>query len=413
MLPVQEARDRILHTIPVLGAENVALLHAPGRILAEDIVAPFHIPPHDNSAMDGYAVRSADVQHASLAHPVMLRVVADLPAGTVSQCRLDAGQAIRIMTGAPIPYGADAVVRVEDTERAENETVRIFHAVPPRYDIRSAGEDLRQGEVVLRQGIMLRPAEIGVLASLGKASVPVYQQAHVAILSTGDEVTELNESLQPGHIYNANGYSLAALVQETGAIPINLGIARDTREALRAKFAAGVRADLLISSGGVSVGDYDLVKDILQQTGSHMAFWQICMKPGKPLAFGAIQGTPTFGLPGNPVSAMVSYEVFVRPALLKMMGHLRIYRAVVSAILQNDVRKSDERKHFIRVVLSQVEGRYLAATTGAQGSGILSSMAKANGLAILEEPRMVARAGEEIPVMLLDNSFGMCATRSF
>jgi molybdopterin molybdotransferase len=317
------------------------------------------------------------------------------------------------MTGAPVPEGADSIVRVEDTESAGQHAVRILKAVPPQYDMRLAGEDIQRGQTVLTKGTVLRPAEIGLLASLGKSCLQVYQRAQVAILSTGDELVHIDEPLPPGKIYNSNSYSLAALVQETGAIPVQLGIARDTREDLKAKFAAGVRADAIISSGGVSVGDYDLVKEILNQQGSHMQFWKVCMKPGKPQAFGTIQGTPTFGLPGNPVSSMVSYEIFVRPALLKMMGHTRIYRTIVTATFQEDLRKRDERKHFVRVVLTHDQGRYNASTTGAQGSGILSSMSKANALAIIDEDRREIRAGETVPVMVLDQSLGLSETRDF
>jgi molybdopterin molybdotransferase len=413
MIPVKEARDIILQQIPILGTEQVDILSALGRVLAESVTSPYNVPPHNNSAMDGYAVRSEDVQTADADHPIELEVIEDLPAGYVSQHRLEAGQAIRIMTGAAVPEGANSIVRVEDTERAGNSRVRIFHAVPLQYDMRLAGEDIRCGDVVLEKGSVLRAAEVGLLASIGKSSVHVYQRAQVAILSTGDELVHIDEPLQPGKIYNSNSYSLASLVLETGAIPIQLGIARDTREDLKSKFAAGVRADMIISSGGVSVGDYDLVKEMLNQQGSHMQFWKVCMKPGKPQAFGTIQETPTFGLPGNPVSSMVSYEIFVRPALLKMMGHRRIYRSVVTATLIEDLRKRDERKHFVRVVLKHSQGQYVASTTGAQGSGILSSMAKANGLAVIDEQRMEVKAGETVPVMLLDNSAGMSEDREF
>lgn len=413
MLSVKEARDLVLQQIPILGTEHVDLFSALGRVLAEDIAAPYQIPPHDNSAMDGYAVRAADLQGASPAAPVVLDVLADLPAGYVSPQRVGAGQAIRIMTGAPIPAGADAVLRVEDTARGAGNQVRMLKAVPPGCDIRKAGEDIRQGESILSKGKVLRPAEVGLLASIGKSFVQVYQRPQVAILATGDELVDIDEPLSPGKIVNSNNYALAALVLETGAIPIHLGIARDLKADLEAKFAAGLRADVLLSSGGVSVGDYDLVKTMLKQSGSTMEFWQVGMKPGKPLAFGVMQGKPAFGLPGNPVSAMVSYEIFVRPALLRMMGHARLYRAVVAAALAEDYRKTDERKHFLRVTVRQVQGKYVAATTGAQGSGILSSMVKANGLAVIEEARMLVKSGEEVPVMVLDQSLSMSAARDF
>lgn len=413
MIPVKEARDIILQQIQTLGTERVDLFSGLGRVLAEDIISPYDIPPHTNSAMDGYAVRSEDIQGASRNQPVMLDVIEDLPAGYISQHSVGKQQAIRIMTGAPVPQGADTIVRVEETMRGEGKQVLICTAVPPQFDLRLAGEDIKQGEIILQQGSLIRPAEVGLLASIGRSSIIVYQRAQVAILSTGDELVEIDEPLQPGKIVNSNSYSLAALVLEAGAIPIQLGIARDIKEELEEKFSHGLRADILLSSGGVSVGDYDLVKEILQKSDAEMQFWQVCMKPGKPLAFGSIAGKPTFGLPGNPVSAMVSFEVFVRPVLLKMMGHTHIYRSVVSATLKEDVHKSDERKQFVRVVLDREQGRYMASTTGAQGSGILSSMAKANGLAIIEEEQMSLQAGEEVPVMLFDHSQGMSEQRDF
>jgi len=413
MIPVKEARDIVLRRVPILGTEKVELFSVLGRVLAEDISAPHAVPPYNNSAMDGYAVRAEDLRSASRDTPVVLEVLDDLPAGYVSKHRVEVRQAIRIMTGAPIPDGANAIVRVEDTERAEENKVRIFKAVPPHYDMRMAGEDIRKGEIILQKGKVIRPAEVGLLASIGKSYIQIYQRAQVAILSTGDELVDIDEPLQPGKIINSNSYSLAALVLETGAIPIQLGIARDSREDLEAKFAAGVRADVIISSGGVSVGDYDLVKEMLNKSSSEMQFWKVCMKPGKPQAFGTIQGKPAFGLPGNPVSSMVSYEIFVRPALLKMMGHSHIYRAVVSATIEEEIKKTDKRKHFVRVVLRNKNGKYLASTTGAQGSGILSSMSKANGLAIIEETRINVHVGEEVPVMVLDQSLGVSEYREF
>ncbi len=413
MIPVKDARDIVLQHVPILGTECVNLFSGLGRILAEDVTAPYNVPPHNNSAMDGYAVRAKDIQGASSDNSVLLEVIDDLPAGYVSPHTVGKRQAIRIMTGAPIPDGADTIIRVEDTQCGEERQVFICKERPPQFDMRLAGEDIRQGQVILRRGQQLRPAEIGLLASIGRSSIQVYQRAQAAILSTGDELVDIYEPLTPGKIINSNSYSLAALVLESGAIPIQLGIARDTREAVEEKFSHGLRADVLISSGGVSVGDYDLVKEILQQQDAEMQFWKVCMKPGKPLAFGHIGGKPTFGLPGNPVSSMVSFEMFVRPALLRMMGHTHIYRSVVSARIKEEFHKSDERKHFVRVFLSQKEGRFFASITGAQGSGILRSMSLANGLAVIDEERMHVNDGEDVPVMILDNSLGLSQERKF
>ncbi len=423
MIPVKEARDIVLGQIPVLGTERVDLFSALGRVLAEDVVAPHDVPPQTNSAMDGYAVRSEDLQGASKENPVSLDVIADLPAGYVSQQPVGTGQAVRIMTGAPVPDGADTIVRVEDTytreptpgPSREGKAAGVFMTVelPPQYDIRLAGEDIHKGETILTQDRLIRPAEIGLLASLGRSSIQVYQRAQVAILSTGDELINIDDPLEPGKIRNANSYSLAAMVLEAGAVPIQLGIAGDTREDLERKFSQAARADLIISSGGVSVGDYDLVKEMLNRAGSEMQFWKVCMKPGKPQAFGKIDGKPTFGLPGNPVSSMVSFEMFVRPALLKMMGHRKMYRTMLNATLEEDFHKRDTRKEFIRVQVRTDNGTYRASITGAQGSGILSSMSKANGLAVIDEERMHVKAGEEAPVMLLDHSLEMRETRDF
>ena len=412
MIPVKDARERILERFAPLPAERVDIFSALGRVLAEEIIAPFDIPPYDNSAMDGYAVRSADLRDASPETPVTLRIVEALPAGYVSTHTLQTGEAIRIMTGAPIPDGADTIIRVEDTQK-NGERVAIFVERPPQFDLRHAGEDVRRGETILSKGRVLRSAEIGLLASLGRSFISVHQRPRVAILATGDELVEIDAPLLPGKIINSNSYSLAALTLECGAIPLMLDIARDTKADLESKLAQAARADLILTSGGVSMGDFDFVKEMLQQRGSEMHFWQVCMKPGKPLVFGAIAGTPLVGLPGNPVSSMVSFEMFVRPALLKMMGHPQIFRTVVLAQLTSDYRKRDERKHFVRVVLCQQEGVNLATLTGEQGSGILSSMAKANGLAVIDESRALVRTGEIVPVMLLDSSLSMSAEREF
>ncbi len=403
----------ILERFLALPTERIDIFSALGRVLAEDVIAPFDIPPHDNSAMDGYAARSADLQGASPATPVTLRVIEELPAGYVSQQTLHAGEAIRIMTGAPIPEGADTIIRVEDTQRKDGDMVLIFVERPAQFDTRRAGEDVCRGETILSKGRLLRPAELGLMASLGRSFVSVHQRPRVAILSTGDELVEVDEPLLPGKIINANSYSLVALTLECGAIPVQFNIARDIKTDLERKLAQAARADVILTSGGVSMGDFDFVKEMLQQTGSEMHFWQVCMKPGKPLAFGSIAGTPLVGLPGNPVSSMVSFEVFVRPALLKMMGHTQIFRAVVPAQLTSEYRKRDERKHFIRVFLRQQDGVNIATLTGEQGSGILSSMTKANGLAVIDEARALVRTGEIVPVMLLDTSLSMSAEREF
>lgn len=403
MVSVKEALHRILEQVPRLGKERLNILESSGRVLAEDIIASRHIPPWDNSAMDGYAVRWRDIQKASSEKPALLKVLADLPAGKIFNGRLSPGQAVRIMTGAPIPRGADTVVQAEDTEKS-GDWVKIFVAPKKGKNIRRAGEDVKAEERALEEGTVLRPAHIGMLASIKRSFVSVYQRPRVAILSTGDELLEIDEPWEEGKIINSNGYALAAQVAECGGIPLQLGIAKDRREDLLTKIQQGLLADVLVTSGGVSVGDYDLVKGILQKLGK-MNFWKVAMRPGQPLAFGVISGKPLFGLPGNPVSSMVSFEQFVRPSILKMAGHRNLFRPTLRAALREDIEKKGGSMHFIRCRLFAEGKKIHASTTGDQGSGILSSMVKAQGLIVLPGNKTLARAGEEVTVILLDPIF--------
>ena len=403
MISVEAALEKILSHIQPLGFEKVSLLEAQGRVIAEDIYASRDIPPLDNSAMDGYAVRSEDIQQASSGHSVRLEIIEDLPAGSVSRKTVGKGEAIRIMTGAPIPRGADTVVQVEDTAKEDRYT-QIFRAVPSGENIRRAGEDVGKGDRVISKGDFIRPAEVGMLASVGRSFVSVYQRPLVAILCTGEELVDVDGELEEGKIVSSNSYTLAAQVKDAGAIPLQLGIARDRKEDIEQKLRQGIRADVLISSAGISVGDYDLVKDVLKDLGMEMVFWKVAMKPGKPLAFGTIGGKPAFGLPGNPVSSMVSFEQFVRPSLLKMMGYQQLFRPTIEAILKEDIRKEPGRRHYMRAVVSFERERYFVTTTGAQGSGMLISMVKANGLVIIPENQEKVRAGEKVLVQLLDRS---------
>jgi molybdopterin molybdotransferase len=402
MITVEEALKRILESMPVLGLEKTDILSALGSVLGEDIYADRNIPPHDNSGMDGYAVRFQDTSGASRENPAVLKVIEDLPAGRVAKNKVLSGEAIRIMTGAPIPEGADAVTRVEDTEK-DGDRVKIFVPAKKGLDIRFAGEDVRKDELVIPRGTLIRAPETGMLASLGRSFVHVHQKPVVAILSTGDELVDIDEALKPGKIVNSNTYSMAAQVLECGATPMLIGIARDTREDLTAKFRMASRADLIISSGGVSVGDYDLVKDIMSELGNAIQFWSVAMRPGRPLAFGAIGGKPLFGLPGNPVSTMISFEQFIRPAILKMRGFTNLFRRSVKAVMMEDYSKKGGLKYFIRGRIEIREGRYYVTTTGEQGSGILKSMVKATGLIMLPEDVTFVKAGDEVKVQLLSN----------
>lgn len=404
MISVEEARRVILQSIPVLGLERVDILNALGRVLGEDVYAPYHIPHWDNSAMDGYAVIRDDIRDATTENPVTLRVVADLPAGYTAKRDLNRGEAIRIMTGAPVPQGSDTVVMVEDTQR-DGEKVQIFRANVKGDNIRKAGEDVSKGALVLPSGSVIHPAEVGMLASLKRAFVSVYQRPTVAVISTGDELIDVDGDLTEGKIVSSNSYSLASLVRDSGAIPLMLGIARDRPGELLDRFKVAVRADMILSSGGVSVGDYDLVKDILNELGAEMKFWKVAMRPGQPLAFGVIEGKPTFGLPGNPVSCMVSFEQFVRPSILKASGHKKIGQTFVEARLMEPIQKKAGKTYFIRCVVRRDEGKYFVSTTGEQGSGILMSMVRANGLMVLPEEKTQFNKGDMVNVQILNRDF--------
>jgi len=409
MLSVEEAAELLLSHFHVLEPEIVPVLESLGRVLAEDVCSDMDIPPHANTAMDGYALLAADTDGASVESPRRLRIIADLAAGYVSETVVTRGTAIRIMTGAPIPPGADAVIQFEETDR-DGDWVNVHKPVAVWANIRSAGEDVRKGARVLRKGSRIRPQELGMLATLGRKNVPVIRRPRVAILATGDEVVEIDAPLLPGKIRNSNSYSNAAQVMAAGGVPVMLGIAHDQIEELTAKIRSGLAqgVDLFITSGGVSVGDFDVVKQVLAAEGE-MTFWRVRMKPGKPLAFGRIGDVPLLGLPGNPVSAMVSFEMFARPAILKMQGLLEWSRPMVEATLVDGIKRKDDRRHYVRVRVEEQGGRYQAHLTGEQGSGILSSMVEANGLAIIPEDWSTAPAGSRVQVAMLDWDSG-CRT---
>ncbi len=413
MLSVEDAYARIMTFFQPLEPRDTPLLQAQGQVLAEDVKSPFAIPPLDNSAMDGYALRHEDILDAQPDKGKDLRVIAHVAAGQVPDAEVAPGTAIRIMTGAPIPQGADTVVPFEETDEVERnrsgkglDWISIRVELPKGSHIRPAGEDVREGDLVLTAGTALRPAEIGVLASLGFEEVRVLRRPVVAIISTGDELLEPGQPIEPGKIYDSNRFTVAASVVECGGIPKLLGIARDTLEDMNARLDEGLDADLLITSAGVSKGDYDMVKDVLMERGE-MSFWSVRMRPAKPLAFGRIRGrdgrlVPHLGLPGNPVSAMVAFEEFARPAILRMLGRANLKRPSVQATLEGDIRNFDGRRVFARVRVTRRGDGYFANPTGPQGSNILTSMSRANGLAICPEDVQVKKQGEIVTVKMLD-----------
>ncbi len=414
MLSVEDALERILAHFSRLDAVDTPLLEACGRVLDEDLVATFDIPPLANSAMDGYAVRSADTSSASSERPRDLPVVGSVAAGELPDRPVPPGGAIRIMTGAPAPAGADAVVPFEDTDEMERrragaalDVIGIRTPAEPGDNIRPAGEDARAGEVVLKRGSLMRPAEIGVAASIGRKSVCAVRRPVVAIISTGDELLSPGEPHQAGKIYNSNAYSVAALVERFGGEPRVIGIARDTVKSLNEALDAGMRYDMIVTSAGVSKGDYDVVKDVLSERGS-IALWSVRMRPAKPLAFGSLRGpdgrsVPHLGLPGNPVSAMVAFEQFGRPALRVMLGLPPVSRPSVRATLDDDIYNHDGRRVYARVTVYKARnGSYRARTTGNQSSGVLTSMVAANGLAICPDDVAMMSAGDEVTVEMID-----------
>ena len=413
MLSVEEALERILSFFHVLDTEEKPLLDALGQVLAEDAESRYDIPPLDNSAMDGYAVQAADLKGASKETPVELRVVGHVAAGHLPTDTVTPGTAVRIMTGAPVPDGADAVVPFEDTDEVERRAgsgeiteIGIHFEVAKGADIRPAGQDVRAGALVLAKGSTLRPAEVGVLASLGYDKVKVVRRPVVAILATGDELLEPGEDYGPGKIFNSNSFSVAAGVLRYGGVPKLLGIARDNLDSMNAKLQEGLAADMLITSAGVSKGDYDMVKDVLSQHGK-IDFWSVRMRPAKPLAFGVLDApagrkVPHLGLPGNPVSAMVAFEQFGRAAINKMMGKTVLAKPTIEAVLDEPIHNNDGRRVYARAIITRQNGTYHVKLTGDQGSNLLTSMARANGLAICPEDVPKMDAGELVQVQMLD-----------
>jgi molybdopterin molybdotransferase len=404
MLEVAEAAARIVADVRALAPERVPLLDALGRVLAEPMVAPLTLPPWDNSAMDGYAVRGGDVRDATDASPVMLPVVETVAAGEFPSAPLAARTAVRIMTGAPIPEGCDTVVRVEDTDGGV-ERVTVRDARDVGKNIRRRGEDLHEGAVVLDRGQPLGPAQLGVLSSIGAAAVEVHRRPRVAFMGSGDELVDLDrfaEALSGRKIVSSNSYTVHAMIRAAGGIPVNLGVARDDPADLRARLERAVGCDLLVTTAGVSVGEFDYTRDVIAALGAEMRFWKVRMRPGAPIGFGMLGAIPWIGLPGNPVSTMVTFELFVRPVIRRMLGHARIHRRPVAVTLEEPVSIGAKLTHFLRAVVTpRADGALAARLTGPQGSGILTSMAIANALLVVPHDAPRHDAGATLHAILL------------
>ncbi len=415
MLTVAEAVERILADVARGPAERVALPDALGRVLATPAISPITIPAWDNSAMDGYAVHAADVEHASAEAPVTLPVLETIAAGGFPSQPLAPGSATRIMTGAPLPEGADTVVRVEDTDGGTTSVV-IRNARDAHKNVRYRGEDIREGARVMEPGTPVHAAQLGVLASIGYDRVDVYARPRVAILTSGDELVDLDrfDEVRAGRkIVSSNSYTLDALVRAAGGVPVHVGTARDDPADIRARLDRAADCDLIVTSAGISVGEFDHLRRVLDEMGVALRFWRVRMRPGAPLGFGLLRGRPWIGLPGNPVSTMVTFDLFVRPAIRRMLGHERLFRRPVRVTLEEPVSIGARLTHFLRATVRPGDdGQLLARLTGAQGSGILTSMARADALLIVPEERPRVDAGESLHAFLLTEDTQLAAAFS-
>ena len=402
---MREACDAILREVRTLDGETVPLRESLHRVLAEDVRSPLSLPPWDNASMDGYAVRAADVKDATRTSPVVLPVVATIAAGSAASRSLAAGEAMRIMTGAQVPAGADSVIRVEDTDAGKGD-VRILDARDAMRNVRPRGEDLAKGDLAAARGTMVTAGVLGLLASVGRAEVKVHQRPRVAVLASGDELVDVDrfsEVLSGDRIVTSNSYSLEAAVRAAGGVPVSLGTVGDDPTAIRDRLR-DCRCDLLITTGGVSVGEFDFTRSVIQELGAEQKFWRVRIRPGAPVGFGVMKGTPWLGLPGNPVSTLVTFELFARPAIRKMRGHTQLFRRPVRVRLQERVTTAAPLMHFLRAVVRATENGYEARLTGPQGSGLLSSMARANALLVIPPDKAAVDQGETVAALLLDDS---------
>lgn len=396
MTPAEAAR-RIVDTVRPLEAERRPIPAALDTVLAEDVTSAIDLPPWDNSAMDGYAVRSEDLRAGT-----RLSVIETVPAGHFPTKSIASGQATRIFTGAPLPEGADTVLRQEDSEQGADGEVTVRNTRDAGKNVRRRGEDVRKGAVVLARGTALGPAQLGVLASIAHAQPLVHRTPRVAFMGSGDEIVDLDqrdEILAGRKIATSNSYTLDALIRRAAAQPLNLGVARDTKASLREHLRGAREADLLVTTAGVSVGEHDLVRDVLQELGGELRFWRIGMRPGAPVGFGILGGIPWIGLPGNPVSTMVTFELFVRPAIRRMQGHALPFRGTIRVTVREPITLGPRLRHYLRAIVDGVDARL----TGPQGSGILTSMARANALLIVPADMPTVAPGTELDALLLDD----------
>src|SRR5437762_9618362 len=408
MLTPPEAARTILEHVAPLPTERRPLKEALDLVLAEEVVSPIDLPGWDNSAMDGYATRAADIGAATADRPVTLTVIETVPAGRFPAKPVGAGEATRIFTGAPLPAGADTVIRQEDTEPVEGDRVAVRDGRDARKNIRYKGEDIRRGDLALAAGTALGPAQLGVLASIAHAAPLVHRPPRVAFMGSGDEIVDLDhaaEILAGTKIATSNSYTLFGMIRRAGGVPHDLGVARDTKQSLREHLTGARDADLLVTTAGVSVGEHDFVREVLAELGCDMKLWRIRMRPGAPLGFGLLHRTPWIGLPGNPVSTMVTFELFVRPAIRRLLGHRLPFRRTVPVCMGERVTLGPRLRHFLRAVVRPegAGGALVARLTGPQGSGILTSMARANALLIVPEDRAEVSTGDTLAALLLDD----------
>jgi len=397
MTSFQDAKRLVLDQARTLGTEEVRLADSVGRALSRDLVAEVSLPPFDNSAMDGYALWSADTTGAAQDHPVILRLAGEVAAGQTLERAIRRGEAVKIMTGAPLPSGTDSVVMLEEA-RLRGEVVEIFHAVRPASHVRQAGEDIKQGDVALQAGRRIRHQQLGLLAGLGCAQLPVYRLPSVAVLATGSELVGIDQPLTPGKIRNSNSLTLVTLLRRFGLRPTDLGSVADERAPLLQRLEAASRHDVMLISGGVSVGAHDVVKRVLKDVGMATLFWRVNMKPGKPLLFGRWRNSVVFGLPGNPISCVVGLLEFIAPFLRKMMGEATSDDGLVQARLTRPLHKNAPNTQLFTAQLREEGGSLLVTPTPQQGSGMLSSLAQANSFIIVPETIMALQAGELVTV---------------